>query len=137
MGLVYEEITLKNAGDVTNTRRGLINETEIRQTTITAMVDTGVGTLVITEAIRRQLGLDVIGERSATLANNTREVCKITEPVDVHWNNRSAAVRAVVISGSGDVLLGAIPLEDMDLTVDPTRQRLVGAHGDEAVCIIK
>ena len=136
MGLVYEKITLKNAGDVTNARRGVINEPEIRQATITAMVDTGAGTLVITETIRQQLGLDVIGERPATLANNTREVCRITEPVEVHWNNRSAAVRAVVISGSGNVLLGAIPLEDLDLMVDPVQQRLVGAHGDEPVCII-
>jgi len=136
MGLVYEEITLKNAGDVTMANRGIIEATEIRQTTITAMVDTGAGTLVITETIRQQLGLDVIGERPATLANNTREVCRITEPVEVHWNNRSAAVRAVVISGSGNVLLGAIPLEDLDLMVDPVQQRLVGAHGDEPVCII-
>jgi hypothetical protein len=29
------------------------------------------------------------------------------------------------------VLLGAIPLEDMDLMVDPVNQRLVGVHGDE------
>ena len=137
MGLVYEEITLKNAGDVTNARRGVINEPEIRQATITAMVDTGAGTLVINEAIRQQLGLDVIAEKSATLANNTRELCKITEPVEVHWNNRFTAVSALVVSGGGEVLLGAIPLEGLDLMVDPTRRRLVGVHGDEVVYIIK
>ena len=137
MGLVYEKITLKNAGDVIMVNRGITNESEIRQTTITAMVDTGAGTLVINEAVRQQLGLDVVGERMATLANKTREICKITEPVEVHWNNRSTSVRAVVISGNGAILLGAIPLEDMDLMVDPTQQRLVGAHGDEVVCIVK
>ena len=137
MGLVYEEITLKNAGDVTNARRGIINELAIRQAAVTAMVDTGAGTLIINEAIRQQLGLDVVGERRATLANDTDELCKITEPVEVHWNNRSASVRAVVISGNGDILLGALPLEDMDVMVDPVQQRLVGAHGDEVVCIVK
>ena len=111
MGLVYEEITLKNAGDVTNARRGVINEPEIRQATITAMVDTGAGTLVINEAIRQQLGLDVIAEQSATLANNTREICKITEPVEVHWKDRFTAVSALVISNASEVLLGVIPLE--------------------------
>ena len=137
MGLVYEKITLKNAGDVTNARRGIIGESEIRQTAITAMVDTGAGTLVINEAVRQQLGLEVIAERPATLANETKEICKITEPVEVHWNNRFTAVSALVISGGGEVLLGAIPLEALDLMVDPTQQKLVSAHGDEAVCIVK
>ena len=137
MGLVYEKITLKNAGDVIMVNRGITNESEIRQTTITAMVDTGAGTLVINEAVRQQLGLDVVGERRATLANEAKEICKITEPVEVHWNNRFTAVSALVISGTSEVLLGAIPFEGLDLMVDPTQQRLVGAHGDEAVCIIK
>jgi hypothetical protein len=30
-------------------------------------------------------------------------------------------------------VLGAIPLEDMDLIVDPKRQELIGAHGDEVI----
>ena len=137
MGLVYEEITLKNAGDVIMANRGVIGEPEIRQTTITAMVDTGAGTLVINEAVRQQLGLEVVGERTATLANEAKEICKITEPVEVHWNNRFTAISALVVSGGREVLLGAIPLEGLDLMVDPTQQRLVGAHGDEAVCIIK
>jgi hypothetical protein len=35
------------------------------------------------------------------------------------------------------VLLGAIPLEDMDLIVDPAGRELRGAHGDEVVCLVK
>jgi hypothetical protein len=35
------------------------------------------------------------------------------------------------------VLLGAIPLEDMDLIVNPAKGELVGAHGDEVVCLVK
>jgi len=34
------------------------------------------------------------------------------------------------IADAGKVLLGAIPLEEMDLTVSPNQQELVGAHGD-------
>jgi hypothetical protein len=36
-------------------------------------------------------------------------------------------------SGTPDVLLGAIPLEDMDLVVNPAKQELIGAHGDEVI----
>ena len=137
MGIVHAEITLKNSWDVGNAENGLIKEQEIRQTTITAMVDTGAGTLVINEELRERLGLRIKGSRWATFANNEREKCEVTEPVEIHWKNRLTAVHALVVPDSGKVLLGAIPLEDMDLMVDPVRQMLVGAHGDEIVCLIK
>jgi hypothetical protein len=46
--------------------------------------------------------------------------------------NIFASVNAVVMP-EGKPLLGVIPLEFMDLIVDPTRQELVGANGDEAL----
>ena len=137
MGMVYEEITLKNVKDAFKVEVGLIKHEEIRQTTVTAMVDTGAGTLVINEELRQQLGLEVQGSRLATFANNAREKCDVTEPVEIHWKNRLTTVHALVVPDSGKVLLGAIPLEDMDLIVDPARQVLTGAHGDDIVCLVK
>jgi clan AA aspartic protease len=136
MGMVYAEITLKNAADVTIVQRGLMKEQYVRQTTIQAMVDTGSITLVINEELRQQLGLAVKGLRRATLANNTREIVKIAETVEVHWKDRSMTCQPLVVEGSGEILLGAIPLEDMDLIVDPTRQELTGAHGNEAISMM-
>jgi predicted aspartyl protease len=57
MGFVYADITLKNAYDVTNSDKGLINEQEVHQTTVKALVDTGAITLVINETVRKALGL--------------------------------------------------------------------------------
>ena len=135
MGLVHAEITLKNAGDVTDVQRGFIKEPEIRETVVQAIVDTGAMTLVINEQLRQQLGLGIVGSKVATLANNVKETVKIAEPVDVHWKNRSMTCRPWVV-GSGRVLLGAIPLENMDLIVDPSAQELVGAHGEEEVGLL-
>ena len=137
MGLVHTEITLKNIEDIFKAKDGLITNDEVRQTKVTAMVDTGAATLVINEKIRLELGLRIEGERQATLANNAKETVKIAEPVRVHWKNRDTVCRPLVISGDGEILLGAIPLEDMDLVVDPVRQELTGAHGDEIVTMIK
>ena len=137
MGMVYEEITLKNAIDVGNCTRGLIEEHEIRQITVMALVDTGASTLVINEDLRRLLGLEVRKVREATLANNTKEFCQVTEPVEIHWKDRETALKALVVSGGGEVLLGALALEDLDLIVDPTRQVLTGAHGDEILVMLK
>jgi clan AA aspartic protease len=137
MGLVYAEITLKNAGDVARVQYGHITEREIRSTTVTAMVDTGCGTLVINEEVRKTLGLAIEGLRSGTLAGGVRQVCQLTEPVRVYWKDRSMTCQALVLPGGGDVLLGAIPLEDMDLMINPAQQELTGAHGDEVLCMIK
>jgi hypothetical protein len=91
MGIVYADLILKNAVDVNNVWRGYISSGQIHQAKVRAMIDTGAGTLIIGEDLRRKLGLSVKGLR------------------------------------------GAIPLEDMDLIIDPKRQELIGAHGDEVV----
>ena len=137
MGLVHADITLKNAFDVGKADEGLIAADAVPAVTVRALVDTGAGTLVITDDIQEKLGLRVMGLRKATLGNNAKEICKVTEPVDVHWNERVTSCRALVVPGNGEVLLGAIPLEDMDLVVNPAKQALEGAHGDEVVCSLR
>jgi len=137
MGIVYAEITLKNAFDTLSCKKKLLKKQEIRQTTIQAMVDTGSGTLVINEKLRRQLGLGIQGQRMATLANDIKEIVKIADPVEIHWKNRKMTCQPLVVAGSGEILLGAIPLEDMDLIVDPGKQELTGRHGDEIVSMLK
>jgi clan AA aspartic protease len=133
MGMVRTEIILKNAGDVINVARGLAKAADIRQTTVTALVDTGASTLFINEATRQKLGLAIERKRPARVANGVVEICNITEPVKIQWGDRESVCSAVVLPNASEVLLGAIPLEDMDLMVHPATQQLVGAHGDEMV----
>jgi len=135
MGLVQEEITLKNVMDKMKAEEGYINDFEIRQTTVQAVVDTGAMNLVINEQLRQQLGLGVVGEREATLADNTKRMVKIAEPVEIHWENRSMTLQPWVVS-AGRILLGVIPLEYMDLMVDPNHQKLVDIHGEKEVGIL-
>ena len=137
MGIVHAEITIKNVADLVKANSGIVNEHEIRQNTIKALVDTGAGTLVINEELCQKLGLEIRGTRQATLANNSKTMVKIAAPVEVHWKNRSMTCQPLVMEGSGENLLGSIPLEDMDLMVDPVRQELTGAHGDEIVSLLK
>jgi clan AA aspartic protease len=131
MGAVYAAITLKNEVDVGMVQRGLMKEPEIRQVSVMAMVDTGAGTLVIDEATCQQLGLAIKGLRRSILVDNSKAICKVTEPVSVHWKDRTSVCQALVLPNSNEILLGAIPLEDMDLIVNPAAGELSGAHGDE------
>jgi len=130
MGMIQTEITLKNATDESKAREGLIREQEIRSITLTAVVDTGAASLVISEELREKLGLCIVEERSVKLADGRQTACKLTETVEVHWKNRHWPCAAMVIPNAETVLLGAIPLEGMDLMINPKTQELVGVHGD-------
>jgi clan AA aspartic protease len=133
MGTVYAEITIKNAGDVFCVKQGLIKEEDIRSITITSKVDTGASELVINEELCEKLGLFVVDERKARVADGRWVFCKLAHGVEIHWKDRYALCGAMVLPGSVNVLLGAVPLEVMDLIVDPGKQELVGRHGDEVV----
>jgi predicted aspartyl protease len=135
MGLAHTEITLKNGLDVSLAKKGLFKQSDIRQTTLQAMVDTGAWTLVINEKIRKQLGLRIVGKDPgpSTLADGTEVFYHLAGPLEVYWRDRRVLCDALVIPNAMDVLLGAIPLEAMDLTVNPRTLDVVGAHGDQAV----
>ena len=136
MGNVYAEITLINSSDLAKARDGYIPEKDVRSLTITALVDTGAGTLVIAEEMRQKLGLVIEKTSTATLVGGQKIVCSITEPVRIIWKDRDSVCNAWVIPGEDEPLLGLIPLEEMDLIVDPKRQELIGAHGDTIMCRI-
>ena len=131
MGTVFAEITIKNNSDLVLAKKGHRPAKDVRTLTVTAIVDTGAGTLVINEEQCRLLGLEMRREHVVTLANNAKETVKITDPVEIHWKNRESVVIPWVVQSTPNVLLGAIPLEDMDLIVDPKKQELTGRHGEE------
>jgi len=134
MGHVNVQITLKNAYDVGFHERGIITEPEIRQTTVKAMVDTGATYLVINRELLQKLGLNTAGERVVSFANSAETVCKMTEPVEIHWEDRFITMPALLVDDAHEILLGVYPLEGMDLMVDPVNLKLTGAHGDVPTC---
>ena len=136
MGNFKEEITLENIIDRGLAHRGYIEETQIRRLKVEAMPDTGAWTLVINEDIREKLGLTVKGSAISSLADGKTSSYPITESVEIRWKDRSIELPAVVVAGAKGVLLGALPLEAMDLIVDPVRKQLAGAHGDQAVHVL-
>jgi len=133
MGYVNTQITLKNIKDVFKAELGIIQEPEIRQATVDVMVDTGASMLVINEPLFQQLGLNVIEERETKFANDTKEMCKVTEPLIIKWEDRTTTMPALVVNNVPNLLMGVLPLEGMDLIVDTVNQKLVGAHGNKPV----
>ena len=133
MGLVRTEITLINAGDKILAKKGHIEAEAIRQVTVDALVDTGAWTLVISEELRERLGLGVLGVEPGVLANGVEESYNRAGPVEVWWKDRDFLFEALVVPNAGDVLLGSLPLEALDLIVNPLKEEVVGAHGDKVL----
>jgi predicted aspartyl protease len=137
MGEVKEKITLVNTRDAGDARRGFIKAAEVRQVTVDAVVDTGARPLVITDALRQRLGLEIEEEETVFLAGKVPQKCARAELVNIHWKNRHTAIRPLVLPAGDDPLLGVIPLEDMDLKVNPVDCCLEGVHGDKPVYFIQ
>jgi len=123
------DITLKNGTDVDDAILGRIKTDEVRQMTVKAIVDTGAWTIVINEETRKKLGLLDKGYGEATLADGKKEDYPMAGPLEIWWEKRRFNCDALVIPNAPDILLGAYPLEGMDLTINPQRG-LVGIHGD-------
>ena len=84
---------------------------------VEALVDTGAVTLCIPQHVAVQLNLDVLEQREVTTAEGAKHRCDYVGPVQIRFGNRSCFGGALVL-GDG-VLLGAIPMEDMDLIIRP------------------
>jgi len=88
-----------------------------------ALVDTGSLFLCLPEEICLQLKLEATSEKEVTTADGKRKLCPYIGPVRVQFENRECYVGAVVLGD--EVLLGAVPMEDMDLVVIPSARKVV------------
>ncbi len=125
MGLVYAEIELFNAGEMYEFRKGKISEENIKRVKVMSLVDTGSYMLTINDNVRNQLDLPLIEKQFSVLADDSEIEVEVVGPVEVRFENRRTSVDAIVIPNLSEILLGAIPMEDMDVLVDPRQQKLV------------
>ena len=115
---------------------GLINTTlilknprlpELRPVEVHALADTGSVHLCIPDHIRLQLGLEEIERKEATLADGSRALVPYVGPIELHFKNRTGFAGALVMGDQA--LLGAIPMEDMDLIIIP-KKRIIDVNPD-------
>ena len=90
---------------------------------VCALADTGSVFLIIPEHVRIQLALDEQGQKEVTLADGSRKMIPYVGPIETRFKNRVAYVGAIVMGD--EVLLGAIPMEDMDMVVIPQQREVV------------
>jgi clan AA aspartic protease len=129
MGHVFANLTLVNSFDSILAKRGDMPLEKVRKMAVTAMVDSGARTLAINEEIAKQLGLEVEKQVEAVLADGSYRKCDYVGPVNIYFENRFSCCHALVVPGADEILLGVIPLEEMDVIIDPLSEKLV-VHPD-------
>ena len=109
MGLIHAEVDLSNP-----------RNSELASLKVSALVDTGAITLCIPEQFAVQLDLEELEKREVATADGRHVPVPYVGPVQVRFGNRSCFTGALVLGDS--VLLGSIPMEDMDLVISSRRQ---------------
>jgi hypothetical protein len=126
MEQAYESITLKNAGDVIDERRGFIKESQVRKITIMAIIENQSQVLFISDDVRLKLGLKVLGEKNIQMANGTPKFCKFTDMLEVHRSTGHTFMSALVFPGVNEVLLVTAPREGIILIAN--RRQMKGSQ---------
>jgi len=111
MGLVHTKIVLKNP-----------RNSKIKAIEVSALADSGALHLCIPEHLRVQLKLKVMDRKQVELADGLRMFVPYVGPIEIHFKNRIGFVGALVMGN--EPLLGAIPMEDMDLVIIPKKRVL-------------
>ena len=125
MGVVYADIELINADYLSMVRRHIIGEEEVKRMHVKMLVDTGSVYMCINESVQEQLQLAIVEKRKGQLADGRIVEYEVAGPIEVRFKNRRCVVEAMVLPGDNEMLLGAIPLEDMDVLIHPQRQELI------------
>ena len=111
MGHIFTEIELSNP-----------REQELTPVRVSALADTGALILCIPEHIALQLNLAAESLREVSVADGRSMKVPYVGPIKVTFKNRFCFVGALVLGN--EVLLGAVPMEDMDLVINPARKEV-------------
>ncbi len=111
MGHIFAEIVLSNP-----------RKAEAHSIPVRALADTGALMLCLPEHIAIQLDLQTESTREVTVADGRSMKVPYAGPVKIVFENRMCFVGALVMGD--EVLLGAVPMEDMDLILQPSLQKV-------------
>ncbi len=111
MGLVHAKLALLNP-----------RKPDLQAVEVDALADSGAVHLCIPPHVQIQLELEETAKKEVTLADGSKKLVPYVGPVELRFKNRIGFAGALVLGD--EVLLGAIPMEDMDLVIIPKTRTL-------------
>ena len=125
MGEIVVDAELENPIDRGVFERGYGKESDIRRTSVKAVVDTGAVMLMLPQNVVERLGAALSGTVIVTYADERREERPTAGPFTLRLCNRSMPVDCVVGPPLSEPLIGQIVLERLDLIADCTNRILI------------
>lgn len=126
MGRVTVPVVLENQFDLYEVTQGRRSPDAVRRVEIPdALVDTGAKMLSLPQRVIDQLGLQFMQNRAVLTTAGHREVATFGL-VKLTLQGRDAPLDVAALPDECPVLIGYIPLEQLDFVVDPIQQRLIG-----------
>jgi clan AA aspartic protease len=119
-----QPIKLINSVDEELAFRGIVAPGEIRSVEIEALVDTGATMLVLPADVVERLGVRIAGHRNVRYADGRVASVPWVGGVKIVILGREAIVSALVEGPGTTPLIGQVPLEELDLLVDPKSREL-------------
>ncbi len=111
MGRIFTDIVLSNP-----------REPDLAPVRAKALADSGALMLCIPKHVALQLNLETESMREVSVADGHKMKVPYAGPVRVEFGKRFCYVGALVLGD--EILLGAIPMEDMDLVISPDRREV-------------
>ena len=131
---IYADVELINAIDLLSAKCSTVEKGQPGKVRLKVIVNSGAWMMAINETIQEQLQLEFIERRKAQMASGEVVEYDVVGPLMVKFANRTATCSAFVLPGDSEPLLGAIPMEEMDVLIHPLRQELIvnSAHPNYA-----
>ena len=133
MGRVTVPAIIESLEDVYRVSRGEMAAEQTRRANVAeALIDTGATGLSLPRGMIQSLGLMPLRTRRAVTPTGVRDVPTFGA-VRLTIQGRDCVCDVSEIDDACPVLIGQVPLELLDLIVDPGRRQLIGnpAHGGE------
>lgn len=112
MGLIYTDLELSNP-----------RNKQLLPVKVRALADSGALHLCIPEHVAVQLALEPLYQREVTTADGKKHLCPYVGPIQLRFENRACFTGALIFGD--EALLGAVPMEDMDILLHPATQRVI------------
>ena len=124
MGEIVVDVELENPGDRALFERGYGRESDIRRSTVEAVVDTGAVMSMLPQNVVERIGVGIHGTAIVTYADERKEERPIAGPLTLRICNRLMSTDCVVGPPLSEPLVGQIVLEALDLIADCTNRVL-------------
>jgi clan AA aspartic protease len=118
------DLKLTNSTDKGMSDLGQLDPEKVRTRTVRALVDTRATLLSLPEDVVKELGLPVIGRRGVRYADGRRKSVRCVGGLLIEICGRVMSCDALVEPVGTMPLVGQIPLEGLDLIVDPKSQEV-------------